>query len=83
MLFRSVPLVVSLVTGILGLKHHNNPAKAGVLLIWGLINLVLKGVRFFATITTGSNPISIVSMLLTLAVAAIYVLGANRNKQIR
>ncbi|MGB4610751.1 MAG: hypothetical protein WBH77_09050 [Saccharofermentanales bacterium] len=71
--------IIQLIAGILGVKHNNNKAKAGNLVIWGgavaglnLVSAILSAI--------GGNGFPILSLLLGMVVPVLYIVGAMQNK---
>ena len=63
----------------MGVKHHNNKAKAQTLMMWGII---VAGISVLGTILTvaGGGSFSILSLLLGLVLPVLFIVGAIQNK---
>ncbi len=71
--------IIQLVAGIVGVKNCKNPAKAGGLLVWGIIIVVLAIVSSILT-TVGGNDFPFFSFILGLVIPILYIVGAVQLK---
>lgn len=74
-----VGTVLRLVAGIIGLKNHNNKAKAGTCFMWGIIIVAFTVVSSILTVI-GGNSFPFLSFIIGLIVPALYIVGAHQNK---
>ena len=71
--------IVQLIAGISGIKHNNNKAKAGKLLIWGIAVAAISVLSSILT-AVGGYPFPVLSLLLGLVIPILYIIGAVQNK---
>ena len=75
--------ILELIAGIVGVKNANKPEKATTCLVWGIIVLVLNIIGMILTFvgdSSGAGTI-IVSIITSLVVPVLYIVGAVLNKK--
>ena len=71
--------VVQLIAGILGVANANKPEKAGICIIFGAL-VALISILGSILAVVGGGKFDIVSMLIGLAPAALFLIGAFQSK---
>ena len=72
--------VAQLIARIIGVRNHNNRAKAGTCLVWGIIVAVLSVLGSILTVV-GGNAFPVLSFLLGLVLPILFIVGAMQNKK--
>ena len=70
---------LQLIAGIIGVKNWNKPEKAKTCIVWGAIVAAISVLSVILTAAAGGG-FSILSLLLGLALPALYIVGAITNK---
>ena len=75
--------ILELIAGIVGVKNCNKPEKSTACIVWGFIVLVLNLISVILTIasSTGAAGSIIVSVICSLAIPVLYLIGAFMNKK--
>ncbi len=75
--------ILELITGIVGVKNNNKPEKATTCLVWGVIVLVINAAVLIMALAGGiSGVVTIIATILgSLVLPVLYIIGAVKNKQ--
>lgn len=75
--------ILELITGIVGVKNNNKPEKATTCLVWGIIVLVINAAVLIMALAGGiSGVVTIIATILgSLVLPVLYIIGAVKNKQ--
>lgn len=75
--------ILELITGIVGVKNNNKPEKATACLVWGIIVLVINAAVLIMALAGGiSGVVTIIATILgSLVLPVLYIIGAVKNKQ--
>ena len=75
--------LLELITGIVGVKNHNKPEKATTCLVWGIIVLVINAISLIMAFAGGMSGVGtiIATVVGSLVLPVLYVIGAVKNKQ--
>lgn len=78
-----VSAVCEIIAGIVGVKNCNKPEKAGACIAWGVITLILALAGVVISILMGGSSVSsiIVSIVSSIAIPVLYLIGAGLNKK--
>ena len=74
-----ISAIVSLITGILGVVNADKPAKANVLIIFGILTALFSVLGNILTVAGGAH--SVCSLITGLAVPVLFLVGAFQNKK--
>lgn len=69
-----------LIAGIIGVKNSRNPEKAVTCIVWGVIVAVLSIIGMILN-SVGGGSFSVTSLLTSLVLPVLYIIGAFQNKQ--
>ena len=69
-----------LIAGIIGVKNSKNPERAGTCIVWGVIVAVLSIIGMILN-SVGGGSFSATSLLTSLVLPVLYIIGAFQNKQ--
>ncbi len=75
-----ISAIVSLITGILGVVNADKPAKANVLIIFGILTALFSVLGNILTVA-GGGTFSVLSLITGLAVPVLFLVGAFQNKK--
>lgn len=73
--------ILGLVMGIMGVKHCNNPAKAGGCFVLGIIVLALGAFSLVSNIIGKADVTTIGSAIAGMVIPGLYTYGAYLNKK--
>ncbi|MBR3243463.1 MAG: hypothetical protein IKF90_12325 [Parasporobacterium sp.] len=74
--------IVELIAGIIGVKNNNRPEKATTCIVFGFIVLVINLIGTILSISGSSSAGSIiVSIICSVALPVLYLIGAFLNKK--
>ena len=74
--------ILELIAGIMGVKYCDDPTKANLCMVLGIIVAVLALISVIMSISGSSSVLSIIiSIICSIAVPVLYVIGAVLNKK--
>ena len=75
--------ILELIAGIVGVKNSDKPEKATTCIVWGFIVLVINVISIITTISGGSSSVGTIigSIIFSLALPILYLIGAFKNKK--
>ena len=75
--------ILELIAGIVGVKNCDKPEKATTCIVWGFIVLVINVISIITTISGGSSSVGAIigSIIFSLALPVLYLIGAFKNKK--
>jgi len=78
-----VAAAIQFIAGVIGVKYHNKPDKAGTCIAFALVIMLIAGGNcIFGIISTGFDLTHVVSISLGMIIPLLYLLGALKLKRL-